>query len=166
MKKVVVILLVAALVVGGWWYGSPLLTLKDMRDAALAGDAAALSGHVDYEAMRVDVRSEVREAATERLEGSGIPGGIAGLGGALAERRAGALVDQLVRPETVAAMFAADEMSEGQARAMVPDLSEEELVVTRHGFDRFTAGMPAQPIHAEFRRDGLGWKLAGIERVE
>lgn len=51
-------LVIAALV--GWYEISPRYTLGEMRQAAAAGNGAKLSKWVDYEALKIDLKGEIR----------------------------------------------------------------------------------------------------------
>jgi hypothetical protein len=51
--------IIPLLLAGGWYWGSPLWTLKQMRDAAQVKDVDALASHVDFPALREDVKAEM-----------------------------------------------------------------------------------------------------------
>ena len=42
-----------------WYFASPWYTLKQMRSAAEANDAAALSSYIDYPSLREDLKSDL-----------------------------------------------------------------------------------------------------------
>ncbi|HEX8222245.1 MAG TPA: DUF2939 domain-containing protein [Allosphingosinicella sp.] len=53
------ILAAAAALAAGWWLGSPWWTLWRMREAAAAGDSAALASYIDFPAVRESTRAQL-----------------------------------------------------------------------------------------------------------
>jgi Protein of unknown function (DUF2939) len=43
----------------GWWFASPWWTLWRMREAAAAGDSAALASYIDFPALRASTRDQL-----------------------------------------------------------------------------------------------------------
>ena len=157
-------MLVAAL--AGWWFASPSWTLQQMRDAASAKDTDRLSAHIDYPALRADLKDEW----SRRLLGASSvdAGSIEGL---VAATIAGPLIDAAVSPRGVQAMFDADELqgpaaARVQKRGELPRLpaAKDQPVIERDGLSQFR-------VHARtpgsaglvFRRYGFSWKLAGVD---
>lgn len=139
----------------GWYFGSPWLTLYQIRNAAEARDATALSSHIDYEALREDVRRQLRE----KLRAEGVTRGRLGESlviGAITD----GVADAVVRPEGLAAIFAAE--------AAAPDtpfrMRASEMAVRRDGLDQFRlVKRDGQGGELIFRRHGLGWKLSAVK---
>jgi len=163
------LLLVAA---GGWWLASPWWTLKAMRAAAAAHDEAALSAHVDYPALREDMKGEVMKQVTS--DGRGAEG-LGAIGTLVANAIAGPLIDAAITPAGVAAMFRA-ERAQGKA-ARSPETSatplprlpaaEDRPVIERDGLNSFRVhGREAGSASLVFHRVGLGWKLAATLRAD
>lgn len=123
-----------ALLSAGWWFGSPWWTLWRMREAAEAGDAAALAAYIDFPAVRASTRAQLRPR-------------LGPLGSALARPA----VDALVSP---AALRLALRTRRGGSEA-----ADAELV--RTGASEFRLRRQG---HRElvFRRHGLGWKLSEV----
>ncbi|MET0245806.1 MAG: DUF2939 domain-containing protein [Sphingomonas sp.] len=143
------------LLAGGWYFGSPWLTLYQIRNAAQARDAAALSGHIDYEALRDDVRRQLRD----RLRAEGVTRGRLGeslVVGAIAD----GVADAVVRPEGLEAIFAAEAASRDTPFRM----RAADMKMRRDGFDQFRlVKRDGQGGELVFRRHGLGWKLAAVK---
>ncbi|MCM8556439.1 DUF2939 domain-containing protein [Sphingomicrobium sediminis] len=158
MKKIIAILVVLAIAAGAWFYATPWMTLKSIRDAAVAGDADGVSEHVDYEALRADMKDEIM-AAAQAEQGVG-----AELSGALMEAVISPMIDQVVTPEALAVAFAEAERAED---APLPAL-DGEVEIDRQGLNGFIVRSKDDPGQAgfEFKRDGLGWKLVGVELPE
>ncbi len=162
MKKLLTLILLVALVFGGWYVASPWWAMKSLSDAAQARDYAALEEKVDFPALRASASDQLTEAARGQ-------GGVLGdVGGALAERFGGGVVNTMVTPENVGGLVASGALVAG----LLPERlrgQEIEWDVAREGLDTFRAigtfeDGTAGPILL-FQRDGLGWKLTGFEIV-
>jgi hypothetical protein len=162
---------VAALVAAaaGWWFSSPWWTLKAMRAAAAAHDEPALSAHVDYPALREDMKGEVMKQVT--TDGRGVAG-LGSIGAQVANAIAGPMIDAVVTPRGVEAMFRAESAQEKVGRtavisgAKLPKLpsAKDQPIIERHGLSEFTVrGREAGSASLVFHRDGLRWRLAGID---
>ncbi|WP_164843988.1 DUF2939 domain-containing protein [Croceicoccus ponticola] len=155
MKRLFALLFVIAAAFGGWFVGSRLYAVHDLSQAARDGDVARLEGRVDFPAFRESLKSEVG-GAIERED-------IGGLGSVLAKASASFAIDKFVNPETVAQL-----VRTGQADGVTVAVraEEREPVDWRiesgdlHAF-RLTGPDPRGALI--FRRDGLGWRLAGID---
>lgn len=149
----------------GWYWASPAWTLRQMKAAADADDAAALDAYIDYPALRADLKAEVRgrmaaEADKDRS-------GLGGLGLAIGSAMAGPVIDRLVTPAGMRAALVAkrDEARFGAA----PDAASalrvpNDPVIVRHGLSGFLVASKRQPGSGlVFKRHGLSWKLSGVE---
>ena len=149
--------------VAGWWYASPWLTLREMKEAAEARDAARLSRHIDYPALREDVKTDVRQMIAEQSRQAGGQG--QALGSALAMTLAGPLIDAMLTPQGVQAMFAAPRPKDAGSRRPQPPVQAAELpIVERDGVNRFRVRDKDPRKGAMlFERRGFGWKLVGLD---
>lgn len=185
MRKLLVLFAVLALLAGGWWYASPYWALDGLRDAALAGDVEGLEDHVDFPALREDLKEQVQANMDEAIRSQGGADEPLGqLGAMMARGMVDPLVDRMVTPEGVAGMVA---LGNGAAPALgsargagglakappppgetvAPQAGEEvDWDIKREGLGRFTVtpelpeGQPAPSL--VFERRGLGWKMTGI----
>ncbi len=163
MKKVLAFIVLIAIIIGGWYFASPWLAMKGLSDAAQAGDTAELEERVDFPALRASVSDQISEA-TRRRQGQG--GLLGELGGAVAEQLGRRVTDRAVTPDAVGRLVASGALAAG----LLPERlrgQEIEWDVERDGFDHFRAvgtfeDGTAGPILL-FARDGLGWKLTGLE---
>ena len=170
MKSIAVVfgLLIAAMV--GWYELSPRYTLNEMRKAAAAGNGAKLSAYVDYEALKIDLKDELRrelllEANRRGAERNPIVG--------LAVELLPVGVDLLVTPEAVQAMFDATSAAsttgrgpaarESKVGVMPVAIPKEGIVIERRGLSEFKVKTKGKDGAAIFRRYGIGWKLAGFD---
>ncbi len=156
------------LAAGGWYYASPQMTLKGMRDAAAANDADKLSGYIDYEALKTDLKSDLRRSVMTEVKKDD-DSGMGALGAAFAMALLDPLVDAMMSPEGMEAMFNAKRAEEKKSGK--PSLSAvapgDDPTIERNGLDEFKVRNKADPDGAlVFRRDGFAWKLAGIDLPE
>lgn len=173
MRKRVIVGLCAGLAAAGWLYASPFWTLKAMRDAAEARDAEALAAHVDFPALRADLKSDLsaammaemaRARATEDM--SARPDALGALGLALGLAMLDPLIEGMVSPAGLQMMFAGNPAAASSATpAPLREVSASgEVTVTRNGLSEFrVSGKGDDPAALVFRRDGLGWRLVGID---
>lgn len=159
-RRVAVALTVLALVLlVGWEYVSPAYTLRTMRDAAARGDAAAVSSHVDYPALRNSIKGGVNYAIARRIQNDeGSPSAIAM---AIASRAAGSMVDRIVNPESLA-LALADPV---RADSPLARTWRGEIGIERRSLSEFVVVNTDDPKapRLAFTRDWPGWKLSGIE---
>jgi len=168
MKTGKAAVIAAALVIlagAGWYFGSPSWTLHQMRSAAEAKDADALSDYIDYPAVRESLKEQVRARVTAKMAAEG--DGLAALGGALALSMVDGLVDSMISPSSLRLMFAQSPQTEGAEKR--PALSASDLEVDRRGFSEFRLINPSKEQaggELVFKREGLSWKLAEVRIPE
>ena len=148
-----------------WYFASPWYTLKQMREAAQSNDADALSAHVDFPALREDMKSEIM--AQLMVEAQNDESGMGALGTAMASAMVGPMIDGFVSPAGLRAAFIANRnRKEAQPKnkaAGAFDVSED-VEIERRGFDEFAVGSKSRPDGKMiFKRHGLGWKLSGVD---
>ena len=171
MKSIALVfgLMIAALV--GWYEISPRYTLNEMRKAAAAGNGAKLSKWVDYEALKIDLKGELRrEILLEANRRGAGDNPFAKLAVALVPLG----VNWVVTPESVQAMFDANSAASTTGRGpgvtaengvgvMPVAIPREDIVIERHGLSEFKVETKGKDGAAVFRRDGFSWKLAGVD---
>jgi len=172
MRKVILVLLAALLTFGAWYYFSPLYTLHQMKSAADARDAQKLSGYVDYEAVRSDLKGDMRRMIAGEMANPETKG-FEAMGAALATAVLDPMIDAMVTPQGVEAMFArqkadgaGDNAQPGVRQAPKPPVEapRDNPVVERNGLDEFRVrGKDPSKGAIIFRRHGLGWKMAGFD---
>ena len=174
MKSIAIVisLLIAGIV--GWYEISPRYTLNEMRKAATAGNGAKLSNYVDYEALKIDLKGELRREILLEANRRGAEHNPAvKWAGELAVELIPSGVDLLVTPEAVEAMFdvrsAANTTGRGPAAGgskvgvMPVGIRKEGIVIERIGLSEFKVRTKGKDGAAVFRRDGLSWKLVGVD---
>jgi hypothetical protein len=159
MKRwlVALAILIVALA-GAWAWGSPYLTLWQMKKAAEARDVDALSAHIDYPALRTSVKQQLRK----RMRGQDI----GWLGPLVRGGIADTLVDASLTPDGMRVIFAAAPLA-GAARPRAIGLNASEMKMRRDAIDRFrlvrTDGRSGELV---FRLRGVTWMLSDIRVPE
>ena len=159
--------LVIALV-GGWYVASPMMALKNMQTAMEARDAEALSAQIDFPALREDLKTEMTATmmAEAQKRGEQDSAGTM-LGMAFADK----MIDGMVSPAGIKMLMANADSGAAVGGAGLngaPDLNSfnsTDFDIERSGFSEFKLRRKDDPQNAAiiFRRDGLSWKLAGID---
>ncbi|WP_242107692.1 DUF2939 domain-containing protein [Luteimonas aquatica] len=180
MKKwlwLVVLVLVALL---AYVAAGPFLTVRAIRAAVKAGDAAALSEQVDFPALRSSFKAQFADRlARQAGDAGGNPLAAFGLG--LANSLAGSAIDGLVTPSGLGAMMEGRQIwdrvnnepfrgreDEVAADGSVAAARPEPLHDPKYRFEslsRFTATVSdrnGRPMVFVFTRHGLDWKLSDI----
>ncbi len=174
MKKWIVLALVVVLAFGGYVAAGPWLAIKGIRDALATQDVAKLERHVDFPALRVNLRSQLEDRLA-RQAGPDMQSGLLGafaLG--LANQAMGAGVDTLVTPTGIGALLQGRSMWKQAVGDTVDGDTwsaakpADPLREASHRYEspsRFTAtvtGEDGKPLVFVFTRDGLSWRLSNV----
>ena len=159
---------VAALSLGGWYAFSPVLTVRAMQAALVTGDAPALAQRVDFPALRASLKTELRARLAAEAAASP-PMSLKAVGLALAVDFVEPMVDATVTPEALGIALSgwssAREIAPSAGVSALALLATPAFTIERDGFDRFSLRPDeggAASARLLFRRDGLGWMLAGV----
>ena len=146
---------------GGWYFASPWLALKNLKEAAFAGDTEVLRETVDFAAIRVSAKDQLKaqivaELATKRSDN------LEAMAAAMALNLVDPMIDGMISPAGIAAMVKSGQLN--------PDLSKQieeiEWAVVRKGLSKFTAqrvgDVSDRASTMVFTRDGFGWVLTDI----
>jgi hypothetical protein len=162
------------------WLAAPVFAVKGLIHAARAGDAHGLERHVDFPAVREDLKLQLRSRLVDHLrddpEMARNPW--AGLGLALAPALVDGAVDAFITPQAIGAMVRSAEAPEpiiaGErlpgAEPSAPQDDDEDVSIRYSYRDINTFGArvidpdrPDQPIDFLMTRQGLfAWKLTRI----
>lgn len=146
-----------------WYFLSPLWTLNQIRSAAEEQNPERLSAYVDFPALREDLKAELTSSLASEMERD--PDGLGGVGAALGIAIMNPMIDNLVSPVGLKAAF-----GRRTAQAVPPaeeaagEQAAEAYAIERSGFNEFRVSRASAPdTKFVFRRDGLGWKLVGMD---
>ena len=158
-----------------WYFGSPAYAMIQLRDAAVEGNKEDLEKRIDFPKVRESLKSELRaKMAAEMAKPENQDAGFGTLGAMVGMAMIDSMIEGFVTPDAIAAMIKQGNMRRaGQQPLEQPEAANVEPAewsIERDGFSRFTA-TPEVPSGEKaptmvFERDGLGWKLAGIELPE
>lgn len=174
MKKLLALLVVIALALMGYVAAGPFMTVHAIREAVKAQDTAALARHVDFPALRGNLRAQAEDYIA-RQAGADVqshPLGAIALG--VASSMAGVGIDAMATPAGIGALLEGrnfiDRVSgrRNNADTSTPAPPRDPLKGAKYDFEstsRFTATVvdgDGRPVMVVFTRDGLTWKLSDI----
>ena len=157
---IVIVATIAAIIT--WEVASPWWTLKGMRDAARARDSERLASYVDFPRVRADLHDQLIAAAGERIPVAAIQ---AIVGKHAVDRVADRAIKLIVSPEGL--RLALDVAPQGKgANGEGSGAAKDSCGMARDSLDRFRvrcAHLPTGSGDLVFEREGLGWRLVGID---
>jgi hypothetical protein len=185
MKRsaITVLIFTVALTLSVGAYVSPYWAVRQLQQAAQAGDAGRISEYVDYPALRESLKADMQARIVAPMLGDPKPkdSPYAALGAAIAGAILGPMVDSMVTPAGIAAMMKGGPTGRPQA-APLPETSSAPPEASRargevrsgySGINQFEVAYPAEgePAgHAPalvFKRDGVfSWKLTKVRLPE
>lgn len=178
-RPVRIVLALGVLGLLAWIAAAPYLTVNAMRHAAERGDAAALARHIDFPALRANLKSQLADAMRRRL-GDG-NGGWRDLGANLLASTSSPWVDALTSETSIATLFAGRDALSAPAEATSPDATaaapahggiatgDWHLRMGYRDLSTFTVdcdlgGDPDMPATLVFeRRNLVQWKLTAVD---
>lgn len=174
MKKILVATAIAVIALGAVTYASPYYTLYQMKAALAERDATALAEHVDFPALRENVKQQINGAMAESVKATvGADNPFAAMGQAFASSMTNKMVDAMVSPAGVVALVnrsvvSSEEKVDGADTAQAPRAEAKGRYVAAYaGWDRFVIRPTSNQDDGGglvLRRHGLwNWKLSGLE---
>ena len=153
-----VVLLLLALG-AGWYFMSPYWTLRSMVAAAKANDSEKLSSYIDFDALRADLKTDLRARFDSVDKKSKDP--VEKMGVAIARSAMDGVVNAFVSPAGLRATLVTFDESD------VPPDSRKNFgkpKIERTGFGSFRLSREESPGSGfVFERRGLGWKMVGVD---
>lgn len=175
MKKWIVIAVLVVVALLGYVAAGPYLAINGIRTALAERDVSALERHVDFPALRVNMKAHLEDYIARRGGGLAESGGLLGaIGLQVASGLGGAAVDAMVTPLGIGALLqghatwkrASGQTVDGDAYGAPQPLDPLRDARTRYeSTSRFTAtmtGADGDPVVAVFQRQGLRWRLVDI----
>src|SRR5690554_6841423 len=109
LKGLIILGLLALL---AYLYATPYLTVSSLRAAAEARDAAAISDHVDYPALRQSLKDQLNSHMMVSMATEMDDNPFAAMGAALASMMVDGLIEGLVTPAGLANLMAGESMEQ------------------------------------------------------
>lgn len=174
LRPVLAALLVVAALLLAYVAAGPYLAIDGIRRALAAQDVGALQRHVDFPALRVNMKAQVEDYVARRGGGLAESGGLLGAIGLRAgEALGGMAVDTLVTPLGIGALLqgrslwkrASGQTVDGDTYgAPQPADPLAEARLRYESASRFTATVPADDgdMVVVLQRQGLRWRLTDI----
>ncbi len=159
------------LVLVGYVIAGPYLAINGLRRVVASGQYDELWRFVDYDRLRESVRPQLQARIAEGVIQRAGPGGVGTAAGALAARIATPAIDAMVSPQGIALLLTGSALAQpaagpspadGKPRAKDPLADAHTRFESPSLFTATVASADGKPVIFEFRRDGLGWKLAGL----
>lgn len=174
MKKWLALALVILVLIGGYIAAGPFMTVNAIRAAVRNQDAAELSKHIDFPALRISFKQQLDDYLARRAG----PDVQSNVFGAIALRMAsgatGGLVDAMATPAGLAAVLEGRNFlhrvngSRDSGDAYNPAPPRDPLEGAKYRFEspsRFTAtvsNVDGDPVVFVLTREGLRWKLSDV----
>ena len=159
-----VVLIIAGV---AWYFASPGYTLSRMKAAAESNDADAMASYIDFPALREDLKADLLAQMMAEAQKDKSP--FSGFAMALGPAMVSSMVDGYITPAGMKALFASKRAeTRTAAKAERPAEStfklEDQPIIKRRGLSEFLVATRKDPNSGMvFKRDGLGWKLSGVE---
>lgn len=173
MKKWVGLVIAALLIVGGIYLGSPYLAARNLKQAAMSGDADQLDASVDFPAVRESLKSQISVMMTQKMNNDPElrDNPFAGLAVMLVPTLVDRVVDTYVSSDGIAALVRGQTPDERQDLAPEenPDLEYDYEWVSTDRFRVKIANTKTQepgPSLLFDRRGFASWKLIKLELPE
>lgn len=172
MKKILTIAALLFAALAAYVAAGPYITLHQIKTGVAQRDAAKLSGHIDFPALRLNLKNQfaakIMKKVPAQLQDTPLASWVVDLGSKLID----GMVDTYVTPDGLASMM------EGRQPKLIPfdsgkprDPEQEKRLLlkdARHSFDspsQFSVWVTESKggeIRFVLTRDGVAWKLSNI----
>ncbi len=175
LKRALIAAGVLALLLLAYVGAGPYLAINGIRKAMAEQDASALERHVDFPALRVNMKAHLEDYIVREGGGLAESGGLLGaIGLQIASGLGGTAVDAMVTPLGIGALLQGHAMwkrstgqtvdgdTYGKPQPMDPLKDAKGRFESTSRFTATTTGIDGDPVVAVFQRQGLRWRLTDI----
>ena len=167
-RKWILAAVIAGLVAfGTWYFASPAMALSGLKSAAENGDAEALKDHVDFVAFRESAKTQLKaQMAAEIAKPQSDEDPFRAFGAMMAMGMVDGMVEGFLTPEAISAMILQQKKNAKGKPVETEAPAEPEWAINRTGISSFELVAEKDSENSPallFHRDGLGWKLIGID---
>lgn len=169
LKRWIVLVLAVLVVLGAYVAAGPYLTVRAIRGAVEAQDAAALARQVDFPALRASLKTQLSDRLVRKAGPELQSNPFAAVGLTIAESLVGGGVDAMVTPIGLSALMEGHKtwrrFEDGVATPAPAADPLHDAHYAYHSPSRFTATVlddEGDPIVFVMTRDGLRWTLSDI----
>ena len=164
----------AVAIAGGAAYYSPYITLNKMRNATENQNVDALVQEIDFPELRVSIKESVKAQVFKQMAGAttGIEGSKVAspkMTPELVEKMVSPMVDKLITPEGLDQLIH-DKVPGAKIDLanLDRDIAKSDIKMGYESLDRFVVNITdkvdrSKNVSLILKRDGLAWKLAGID---
>ena len=170
MKKIILGIIVVIAV--GYIFAAPYLTVYQMKIAAENHDGEAISEHIDFPALRQNLKDQLNaqlgvELAQEAMDDNPFTTLGAAFGGMLV----GKMIDVYVTPAGIIELMKGEnpdtESTGGSTEKQTPSEPFANVSMSYESFSKFSVTIKqnkelAEEVKFNLRRKGMGWKLTEI----
>ena len=161
-------------IAGGGAYYSPYLTLNKMRNATENQNVDALAKEIDFPELRVSIKESIKAQVLKQISGAetGTSAGklsIPKMTPELVEKMVNPMVDKLVTPEGLEQLINNKVPGAKIDLANLDrDIANSDIKMGYESIDRFIVHITdkvdrSKDVSLILKRDGLAWKLSGID---
>lgn len=153
----------------------PWLAINGIRNVVASGDYRELWRFVDFDQLRENVRPQIQAKIAHGIVDRAGPGMASDALGDLATKISEPAIDAMVSPLGVGTLLRGSALvrqvsgqtdADGKAHAADPLKGAKTGYVSPSLFTATVQNAEGQPVVFEFRRNGLAWKLTGIDLPE
>jgi len=174
MKRILALILLIAVALAGYVVSGPYLAIQGIRAALAEQNTRKLERHVDFPALRVNLRAQLQDQLARRAGVETQSSLLGSIALALAGNAVGAGVDTMVTPLGIGAILQGRSVwkkARGQTvggDSYAPAVPYDPMREAQHRYEsssRFTATIldeDGDPVVFVFSRQGLRWRLTDI----
>jgi Protein of unknown function (DUF2939) len=148
-------------IVSGGIYSAPYQTLNSMKNATENRNAVALSQTINFPELRVSIKKNIKAQVVKEMAGKVTP--------EIIEKTVNPMVDKIITPEGIDRLMQ-DKAPETKIdlTSLEQNLAKSDLTMGYESLDRFVVHITdkvnrAKDVSLILQRDGLEWKLTGID---
>ncbi len=174
MKKWLVLVAVVLALMLGWLAAGPFLAINGIRTAVREQNAAKLSGHIDFPAVRTSLKQQFDDYLARRAGAEAQSSLLGAIGLQLASGASDGIVDALATPAGLAAIMEGRSLwkrlggrrvAQDSGNAGAPPDPFENATYRYESLSRFTVTVPnadGDPVVFTLTRQGLAWKVTEV----
>jgi Protein of unknown function (DUF2939) len=160
-----------AAIVGGGAYFSPYLALNNMKSATVNRNAEALAQEINFPSLRVSIKENIKAQVIKQIVGSSSPETpkMSPELVAKVDKMISPMVDKIVTPEGIEQLMQ-DKVPGAKIDLsnLEKDIAKSDVKMGYESLDRFVVHITdkvdrAKDVSLILKRDGLAWKLAGVD---
>ncbi len=150
----------------------PYLAVNGIRNVVASGDYGKLSYFVDFEKLRENVTPQIQARITRDIQQRLGSGSAADMASGVATAISAPVIDAMVSPlgvatlltgSTLARKITGEKNKDGKAQAEDPLKDARTRYVSMSRFTATVTSDEGKPLVFVFERDGLRWKLSGLD---